>query len=189
MKTHPKQKLYCYVDETGQDTGGDIFLVAVVVTADKREALRGVLEAAEEQSGKRSNKWSRSTRRQRTAYIQSVFGLSGASFYYSAYHDTRQYVDLTILSVAKAINTYTPQPYSATILVDGLQRSEQHRFARGLRKLRIHTRKVRGMNDQSDVFIRLADALAGFVRDALEEKEGMKELYLAALRNNTIREV
>jgi hypothetical protein len=76
-------------------------------------------------------------------------------------------VDLTILSVAKAVNTHIEKPYAATVYVDGLQRTEEHRFARGLRKLRISVRKVRGMKDEGDVFIRLADALGGFVRDAL----------------------
>jgi len=32
MKTQSnKQKLYCYVDETGQDTAGKIFIVSVVI--------------------------------------------------------------------------------------------------------------------------------------------------------------
>jgi hypothetical protein len=40
-------------------------------------------------------------------------------------------------------------------------------FAAGWRKLRITTRKVRGVNDESDAVIRFGgDALAGFVRDA-----------------------
>lgn len=35
----PKQKIYCYVDETGQDTEGDLFLVALVVTGQERDVL------------------------------------------------------------------------------------------------------------------------------------------------------
>jgi len=33
------KKLYCYVDETGQDTKGDIFVVTVVVPENKKEVL------------------------------------------------------------------------------------------------------------------------------------------------------
>ena len=29
-----KQKIYCYVDETGQDTLGQFFIISVVVTED-----------------------------------------------------------------------------------------------------------------------------------------------------------
>jgi hypothetical protein len=33
------EKLYAYVDETGQDTKGTLFLLAVVVVGDERDAL------------------------------------------------------------------------------------------------------------------------------------------------------
>ena len=34
-------KLYCYVDESGQDTRGALFVVAAVVAAEDRERVRG----------------------------------------------------------------------------------------------------------------------------------------------------
>ncbi|MBI2599976.1 hypothetical protein HYW43_03590 [Candidatus Daviesbacteria bacterium] len=34
-----KQKLYCYVDETGQDTQGELFIVSVVVAKNDREEI------------------------------------------------------------------------------------------------------------------------------------------------------
>jgi hypothetical protein len=40
-------KLYCYVDETGQDTGGRLFIVAVILTSDQRDELRSILQRAE----------------------------------------------------------------------------------------------------------------------------------------------
>jgi hypothetical protein len=46
------QKLYCYVDETGQDTGGQIFIVAVVVTGEERDDLLTLCEQLEKVSGK-----------------------------------------------------------------------------------------------------------------------------------------
>ena len=56
-KRHPKQKLYCYVDETGQDTKGDLFLVALVVTGSERDELIREAERIEETSGKGLMKW------------------------------------------------------------------------------------------------------------------------------------
>lgn len=50
--TH-KQKLYCYVDETGQDTEGQLFLVSVVVTEQEQESFAHELERIEAESGKR----------------------------------------------------------------------------------------------------------------------------------------
>jgi hypothetical protein len=46
-----KQKLYCYVDETGQDTDGRLFLVSVVVTEQEQEAFARELERIEAESG------------------------------------------------------------------------------------------------------------------------------------------
>lgn len=79
-----------------------------------------------------SKKWTRATRRQRYGYIEAVLRevLLTRRIYYSVYTNSRAYVDLTTLSVAKAINTHTAGSYAATVLVDGLQRTEEHRFAR-----------------------------------------------------------
>jgi hypothetical protein len=100
--------------------------------------------------------------------------------YYSMYSDTRAYVDLTILSTAKAIREHTtkgelvPDPHMTTVFVDGLRsRLEEHRFARGLRQLGVSARKVRGLDDQSEQFIRLADAI---VRDGLRA-QAVEPLY------------
>jgi len=58
------QKLYCYVDESGQDTEGRLFLVSVLLTSSEREGLRGRLREIEQTSGKGTRKWTRSTRKQ-----------------------------------------------------------------------------------------------------------------------------
>jgi hypothetical protein len=186
-----KQKRYCYVDETGQDTEGEFFFVAVAIFGEDRDRLRRDLAIIEESSGRNAKKWTRSTRKQRETYMRSVLGHSefAGTLYYSAYRGARAYTDLTILSAAKAINTHTAKPHTATILVDGLDRSAERRFAGTLRKLRISVRKVRGLKDENDVFIRLADSLAGFVRDSVSRDEYLLELYNRALRSRAIREV
>lgn len=48
------------------------------------------------------------------------------------------------------------------------------------------TDKIRGVRDESDEFIRLADALAGFVWDALEGDSYALPLYRAAIRQGWI---
>ena len=75
------------------------------------------------------------------------------------------------------------------MFVDGLSRSELRRFAKGLRALHIKVRKVRGVRDESDPLIRLADAVAGFIRDALEQKAYAQRLYQEALKRGVIQEV
>lgn len=186
-------KLYCYVDETGQDTGGRLFIVAVIITSTQRDELRRVLQRIEKTSKKRQLKWTDASRQQRNTYMQAVIETPAFKdlVNYSRYQDSRTYVDLTILSVAKAIHSKvdkTEMPYEANIFVDGMKRSEQHRFAAGVRKLGIKVRKARGLRDQSDEFIRLADAIAGFTRDALENDD-VKTLFKRAVKAGVISEV
>ena len=166
-----KVKLYCYVDESGQDTDGRLFVVAVVIAEQQRDKLRQVLRGIERTSNKKVRSWTNTPRNVRRTYIADI--ISNSVFKdlvcYSLYEDTKLYVDLTILSVANAVHAKVGElkdPYEANVFVDGLKRSEQHRFAAGLRKLNVKVRKTRGLRDQSDEFIRLADSVAGFVRVA-----------------------
>lgn len=62
------RKLYCYVDESGQDTEGRIFVVAVVVVSDK-EALLQLCEQFERESGKGKFKWGKAENTARLAYL------------------------------------------------------------------------------------------------------------------------
>ena len=39
-----------------------------------------------------------------------------------------------------------------------------------LKKLTVHYSKIRGMKDEQSVFLRLADAIAGFIRDCTEKQ-------------------
>lgn len=191
METHTPQKLYAYVDESGQDTLGELFLVSVVVTGEAREGLRKKLRTIERVSGKQAKKWRKARLTERATYLRSVFQLSElrGCIYYARYHDTRAYVDLMILSTAKALYAQGAEWPQATVIVDGLSRPERPRFAAGLRKLRIRVHKVRGARDQSDELIRLADAIAGGVRDSLEGDTIMRPLFEQAERRGVVREV
>ena len=184
-----KQKLYCYVDETGQDTGGKLFLVSIVITSSQKEKLRNRISEIEQVSGKKLKKWTKATRDQRRKYMEAIIAERdfANNIFYSEYRDTRAYVDLTILTTAKSLLGRASLPYQATVFVDGLNRTERHRFSAGLRQLRVSVRKVRGLRDQSDEFIRLADAIAGFARDVLEGDQIMKPLYKKAERNRIIQ--
>ena len=70
------RKLYCYVDESGQDTKGKLFVVAVVITAEERERIIDLLEAIELVTGKHRMKWIRTSHARRLAYVRRVLSLS-----------------------------------------------------------------------------------------------------------------
>jgi hypothetical protein len=187
-----KQKIYAYVDESGQDTLSEMFLVSVIIAGAERDVLRKHLQDIELNSGKRDKKWTRSTPLQRESYLRAVFSLPEfrGRLYYSHYKNTKTYLDLTIFSTAKALIHFTHhEPYSAIVTVDGLGRSERHSFAAGLRKLNVSIRKVRGAKDQSEEFIRLTDALAGFARDGLSKDDKLQKFFQKAKNMEAIREI
>src|SRR3989344_1314461 len=98
----PTQKLYCYVDETGQDTKGELFLVSIVITEDDYEALEKLLDEIERKSQKRKDKWSGSSIKRRLAYLELI--INNRQFRdkisYAHYHSTKEYQELTILATA-----------------------------------------------------------------------------------------
>jgi uncharacterized protein DUF3800 len=178
-KPQPKQKIYCYVDESGQDTEGLLFLVTVVVASEEREVLIREAEKIEQASGKSLKKWHRAEFTRRVEYIKAILSspLFTRSLFFAHYTESKAYLDLTVYATARAILQRAQGPYKATVVVDGLSRTDVPRFARGLRALHIAVHKVRGTKDESDALIRLADALAGFVRDYLAEEAYARELY------------
>src|SRR5437879_5469665 len=62
-------KLYCYVDETGQDTKGRLYIVVAVLSEEPREQLYEALLAAEHESGKGKLKWHKNSTEKRDTYI------------------------------------------------------------------------------------------------------------------------
>lgn len=184
-------KLYCYVDETGQDTKGQFFLVSVVITGSERDAVITELERIEQSTAKGLVKWHKAAFDRKVAYLNAI--LSNPSFkgriFFSHYSQTTSYVELTVYSTAKAILERAKEDYKATVVVDGLRRNEVARFAHELRKLHIRVKKVRGVRDESNALIRLADAIAGFVRDALEGKPYAQKPYQEAKDKGILKEV
>lgn len=185
------QKLYCYVDETGQDTHGAFFLVAVVIAAEERERLQVALEQIEQQSKKGRLKWQKTAFARRIAYLNALLttSLLHGKVFFAHYAQTKAYLDLTVYTTAKAILKRAEGAYQTVVWVDGLGKSEARRFERGLRGLKVKVRKVRGLREESDSLLRLADAAAGFIRDALEGQGYAQERYREAVRKGIIREV
>ena len=162
------QKLFCYVDESGQDTLGKVFIVSVVVVGDDRDELLRVCEEIEKESGKGIRKWRRSKYDQRLAYLRSIFGdtrFKGA-LRYSAFRKTKEYDLATVIAIAKAFRWHGPKErYKLVVYVDGLPKSKREYYRRQLRGLGVSPQKVQGVRrDESNALTRLADTVAGFLR-------------------------
>ncbi len=186
------QKIYCYVDETGQDTKGDFFLVSVIIAKQERDGLIEQLEEIERLTRKRRRKWVNARDEARVAYIRAV--LSHPAFKgklsYALYQNTTDYLAFTIRATAEAIKVSVVGEYRATVFIDGLPRTHIHQVGTELRRLQISTRKVRGVRDeQANALIRLADALCGFVRAALSGREDLSLLLKQAKEQAYLRKL
>lgn len=186
------EKLYCYVDETGQDTKDKLFLVSVVLKRKEQlEILRTKLERAEQLSGKKSLKWLKTNFASREAYLAELtkIGELRKAIYYSYYESSKEYHSLISLTVAKSITFQKMNPYEATIIIDGLNMAETDKVRRHLKGLGIKYRKIRGMRDEQEILLRLADSMAGFLRDWVEGQKYTEKYMSIFLREQLVVEV
>jgi len=188
------KKIYCYVDESGQDTKGDLFVVSVVLTQKERDEFQKQLEKLEKNSGKGKLKWSRAKLEAKLTYLNLVlsFFKNKKGLLFSVFRDTTDYDLATIMSISKAIYFGKPKErYKALIYVDALSKTKRMRYGSELRKLGIHTGKVQGVTKEANnPMIRLADSIAGWTRDVLEGEKGeVKKLFDKAIKNKTLVQV
>lgn len=189
------QKLYAYIDESGQDTAGRIFIVAAVVitNSDAKNDLFRLCEALEQLSGKGNAKWKKAKSGRRLEYLRRVF--TEKRFHgrlrYAVFSNSSEYDLATIKGIAKVIQWEQPPDTTNIILVDGLSKTKRQEYAQELRKLGIRIYKIRGVaKDENDALIRLADALAGFIRDVLDEKSpDGREMFERARSSGVLVEV
>lgn len=198
-----KQKLYCYVDESGQDTKGDIFIVSIVITGKERDELLTLCEQIEKESGKGKFKWGKAEYNRRMEYIKRIFSskIFKGKLRYTVYKEQVNYDMATIMGIAKAVHFKEPKEYTTLVYVDGLSKTKRQEYGSELRKLGVPTRKVQGVSrDENNALTRLADAIAGFVRDVLDKRslsllhkgkegEDMEKLFKEAIKEESLIEV
>lgn len=188
-----KQKLYCYVDESGQDTKGDIFIVSVVVTSKERDELLILCEEIEVKSGKGKFKWGKAEHNRRMDYIRRIFSkkIFKGKLRFTVYHEQVNYDMATIMGIAKAVHFKGPKEYTTLVYIDGLAKTKRQEYGSELRKLGVPTRKVQGVTrDENNPLTRLADAVAGFVRDVLDnDDKNMEKIFKEAIKDEILIEV
>ena len=188
-----KKKLYAYVDESGQDTKGLVFVVSVLILGDERDTLEKELKRIEVESGKKNTKWNKSHHEFRQAYVEGILKLKDlkGKVFFEKFSDTKKYIQLTSFATAKAILKKSGNDdYKVTVFVDGFKKKEIEVFSRGLRDLRIKTRKIRGVKkDENNAFIRLVDAFCGLIRDSDGESKWADEVTKKLIKNRYISEL
>ncbi|MDP1743334.1 MAG: DUF3800 domain-containing protein [Candidatus Amesbacteria bacterium] len=179
-------KIYCFVDETGQDTAGRLFIVVIIVIKNLFiDEIREGLSEIEKITGKHKSKWGKAKHEIRSRYIKSTIKLIKKSghVYYASFFQTKEYVALTAFTLAQAILMYSDKlPMESTIIIDGLKSSEQEKVSRLMKIFNIKYAKIRGARDESEPVLRLADSIAGLVRDA-EEKNDVSQKLLSLIKS------
>lgn len=174
--------MYCYVDESGQHTEGDVFSVAAVIvnTVEARDKVEHMLMKIEGTTGKGSAKWAKTYYPKKVQYLRAIATITDLKgcLFYSIYTDTQDYVSLTVDTIAQAVRRHAIGKYKVRVVIDGLRkRAEQQQIAKRLKQEGVAYKKVRGAKDENSPWIRLADAIAGFSRDAYEGKPYTQNLY------------
>jgi len=176
-----KEKLYCYVDETGQDVASRLFVVVAVVSADEQGGLRQALTEIEEAAGTGRRKWHKSRPERRLRYLDLVLekNVVPDGVFFGAYPKPLPYFFPFVEVLERAIKT-GQQRSTARILIDGIDRQKARELTNALRVRDVCLEMVRGRRDESEPVIRLADMWAGCIRAAaLGSCDEEKLLYRA----------
>lgn len=178
MSTKPKY--YLYVDETGQTLGKFVIAVVLFDAADA-QSVADLLLAAEDTSRKLARKWVRTPVPSKQGYLTEIISLcrkTSVQFFYAAFDDGDDYAVKLTATLVAAIQAFSAEADAKfTIVVDGLNAAERERVSRFLRRHTLpYRREVRGGRDDNNPYLRLADAIAGFVRHAYFEEPYTKLL-------------
>ncbi len=188
------KKLYCYIDENGQDTKGRIFIVSVIVTEENRDELLTLCEQLEKASGKQKDKWGRSKHDRRMRYINHIFADNRFKglLRYEVFLKTKDYDALTIAAIISSVGWRKPSgKFTTLIYVDGLSKTKRQEYGARLRHMGLPVRRIRGIaRDETNALTRLADSIAGFVRDAIDgNSEEIKKVFREAKQGGVLVEI
>jgi hypothetical protein len=183
------QKLYCYVDETGQDTTSSIFVVVAVVSAEEQEQLREALMAIEHTAGTGQRKWHKSRPQRRREYLNLVVerGLGHGYTFFGSYLKPVPYFFPLLEVVEYAIKAKAVPPYTARVFVDGIDHKKATELTNALRLRGMSLEMVRSRRDESEPIIRLADMWAGCIRAALLGASEERGIFEHAIQRNHMR--
>ena len=151
--------------------------------------MRDVCAEVEQDSRKGKRKWSKTNFARRIAYIERI--VSNPAFKgkldFAVYRNSLDYTTLTVRTITRALKLKRETDYRATVFIDGLARALEQTVGLNLRRSGIPAKKVRGIKkDETSELIRLADAVCGFVRDAMEGQREIRALFERGIQNGVL---
>lgn len=169
-----KLKINTYTDESGQDTQGKLFVVvSVVINPDLLEKLETRLLCIEKKSRKR-RKWTYSNISRRVDFCQLILTedlFHSFRIYYSVFRNKLNYSQLISSHIARSTaKVGKATDHQVKIFLDSMDKKTISTIAHEIKKYDIDFKKIKGLNEESNVFIRLADCMCGLIRD-VENKD------------------
>lgn len=192
MATTPRRKLYCYVDETGQDTSSKFFVVVAVVSDAEQEKLRQELLEVERAAGTGNRKWHKSRPERRLQYLFSVMqrGLGVGEVFFGSYPKPLPYFFPFLEVLEFAIKSVAGEgEYTTKVFVDGIDRNKARELTNALRLRGVSLEMVQSRRDESEPIIRLADMWAGCIRAAQLGFASEERIVSKARRMRILRDI
>jgi Protein of unknown function (DUF3800) len=121
-----KQKLSCFVDETGQDDRSKYFIVVAVVCAGDCNELEKTILDIEEQTKVGYKKWHKLRSPERDVFMDQVLNAqagAGAVFY-GKYPKPLPFFLPMLETLIKSITAAAAPDYQAVIYVDGIDKKK-----------------------------------------------------------------
>lgn len=168
-------------------------MVAVTVFERDIELFETLCKGYEQVTRKRMMKWSKVRLDIGLSFARLVLsdGRFAGKLFYSAHQQQTKldYDAETISGISTVLKSqYGRKEYSAEVYVDGISQTKRKAYQTSLRQLKVKVRKVHQARDESYPLIRLADAMAGLVRDATQGQPEAKKLVEQAKKLGTLTE-
>jgi len=185
------QKLYCYVDESGQDAGSEFFVVVAVVSDANQDELRSKLIITERETKIGMRKWHKATQGRRIEYLRKVLekGLGRGELFFGKYKKPLPFFLPTLEVLEQSIKRKAPKRYRAMVYVDGIDYKKAGELTNALRVRGITLNFVKSIRDESEPLIRLADRWAGCVRAANQKREQERMFLEKALQEHYLENI
>ncbi|MDD5433643.1 MAG: DUF3800 domain-containing protein [Candidatus Pacebacteria bacterium] len=172
------QKLYCYIDETGQDTQSEVFVVVAVVSEQEQNKLREELINIEQLARTGHRKWHKSKPERRLKYLEMILAkkIGKEEVFFASYQKPLPYFLPILETIERAIKLKAKGRYQATICVDGIDKKKAQELTNALHLREVKTSFIKGKRDEAEPLIRLADMWAGCIRAVFLKRK--KEIEL-----------
>ncbi len=190
MKLKP-QKLYCYVDETGQDAGSKAFIVVAVIVTSNIEAARQRLHELEKSTKIGVIKWHKSNYKFRIQFLEEFLRQDNSDLhiYFLKVKKPVFYWLPTVEVLQKSLPNHSTAETQVIVCIDGLDQFSAKKYTNALRTKMLKVKLAKGPRDESEPLIRLADRWAGCIRMALSANKDCDTLVARAKKRGVLKEI